>query len=76
MSEYPCGGCEGKGAHRRWCAASVGHSASVFGGYAEAAENLADSVGSNEMGAANHLYAASALLRSLAEARRDEWRNR
>lgn len=69
-----CGGCEGKGAHRRWCPASVGHSASVFGQAAEEAEALGDRVGSNEMGAANLLYSASGRLRTLALARRDEWR--
>lgn len=36
---------------------------------ADAAEDLGDRVGANEPGAANHLYAASGLLRKAAEER-------
>lgn len=62
-----CGGCRGMGAHRRWCVRVVGLSASIRGRQAEMAENLADSVGSNNPAASNHLYAASGLLRAQAE---------
>lgn len=68
-----CGGCNSQGAHRRWCRVSVGLLASARGKQAEAAENLADSVGSNNPGAANHLYAASALLRAQAMAHRADF---
>jgi hypothetical protein len=63
----PCGGCEGLGAHWRWCPKIVGHSASWIGEYAQQAENLADGVGANDPDAANMLYAAAARLRALAE---------
>lgn len=61
-----CGGCQGIGAHRRWCRAVVGPAAALLGPLAEQAEALGDRVGPNDMGAANHLYAASALLRARA----------
>jgi hypothetical protein len=66
-----CGGCEGAGAHRRWCVAVVGYMASHLGRQSEQAEALADEVGSACPGAANHLYVAGSLLRTEAnEARR------
>lgn len=61
------------GAHRRWCEAAVGRHASIMGKQAERAESLGDSVGPNEMGAANHLWAAASLLREGAKARAHEW---
>ena len=64
-----CGGCAGKGAHRRYCPEVVGRHASIMGGWAERAESLGDSVGSNEMGASNHLWAAASLLRKAATER-------
>lgn len=69
-----CGGCEGKGAHRRWCPEVVGRSASLMGRYAQQANNLGDSVGPNEMGAANLLWQASELLRRHALELAAEWR--
>lgn len=74
MNHNDCGGCQGLGSHRRWCEASVGRAASIMGQQAERAESLGDSVGPNEMGAANHLWAAASLLRAGAKARADEWR--
>ena len=68
-----CGGCQGIGAHRRWCEAAVGRAASIMGRQAQQAESLGDSVGPNEMGAANHLWAAASLLREGARARAAEW---
>jgi hypothetical protein len=44
----------------------VGRNAAHMGKLAAAADNLADSVGANEPGAANHLYQAAALLRDQA----------
>lgn len=73
MPRRYCGGCEGIGAHWRWCPAVVGESASRWGQRAQEAENLADTVGANEPGAANHLYAAAGLLRALAEKRKAEF---
>jgi hypothetical protein len=64
-----CGGCAGKGAHRRYCPWVVGANASIMGGWADRAESLGDSVGPNEMGAANHLWAAASLLRKGAAER-------
>lgn len=57
-----CGGCLGLGAHIRWCPRIVGLSASIRGQQSEQANSLADSVGSNNPGAANLLYSASAVL--------------
>jgi hypothetical protein len=68
-----CGGCAGKGAHRRYCPWVVGANASIMGRYAERAASLGDSVGPNEMGAANHLWAAAALLRKAAAERALEY---
>lgn len=70
-----CGGCQGLGSHRRWCPWSVGASASFFGRLSEQAESLGDTVGANETGAANHLYAAAALLKAKAERLRDEYQS-
>lgn len=62
-----CGGCEGKGAHWRWCPEEVGLRAHMLGRWSEQAEALADTVGSNNPGAANALYHAAGLLRDDAE---------
>lgn len=51
----------------------MGRAASIMGSQAQRAESLGDSVGPNEMGAANHLWAAAALLREAARARAAEW---
>jgi hypothetical protein len=64
-----CGGCEGGGAHWRWCPAVVGRTASLLGQQADAAEDLGDRVGANVPGAANHLYVAASLLREAARER-------
>lgn len=61
-----CGGCQGHGAHKRWCPAVVGPTAAMLGRYAEQAESLGDRVGPNEMGASNHLWQAASLLRKAA----------
>lgn len=71
-----CGGCRGIGAHRKWCENSVGRSAHMLGRWSQQAESLGDSVGPNEMGAANHLWAAAGLLREAAKKRAEEWRAR
>lgn len=71
-----CGGCEGKGAHWRWCPRIVGQAASWIGQYAQQAEDLADSVGANEPDAANMLYGAAGRLRALAEQRSLEFQSR
>lgn len=68
-----CGGCEGQGAHWRWCPWVVGANASIMGQQADRAESLGDSVGPNEMGASNHLWAAAALLRKAAAERALEY---
>ena len=62
-----CGGCKGLGSHQRWCPESVGPIASMQGRQAQAAEDLADAVGSNNTHAANLLYQASALLNQQAK---------
>ena len=74
LSDRPCGGCEGKGSHWRWCPAAVGRTAYLLGRYAEQAESLGDSVGANNTGAANYLYAASGLLREQAIRAKEEFR--
>lgn len=61
-----CGGCEGKGAHRRWCPAVVTPRAALLGPLGERAESLGDTVGANEPDATNHLYAAASLLKNAA----------
>lgn len=68
-----CGGCRGAGAHRRFCRALHGRPAFQAYRQSQAAGSLADWVGSNEPGAANHLYAASGALYALAEWRSREW---
>lgn len=73
MRDY-CGGCHGLGSHWRWCPVSVGYSASFIGQLAEEAESLGDRVGSNNPGAANHLYAAAGLLYKDAGVRKENYR--
>lgn len=76
MTTRDCGGCQGLGSHRRWCEAVVGRHASIMGAQAERAESLGDSVGPNEMGAANCLWRAASLLREGARMRAEEWKAR
>lgn len=65
-----CGGCRRQGAHNRWCETQVGRPAQMFGRWSEQCEQLANSIGSNDMGAANRLDAAAGdLLRQAEEAR-------
>ena len=71
-----CGGCAGKGAHKRYCPEVVGPAASIIGRWAERAGSLGDHVGPNEMGAANHLWAAAGLLRKAAAERALEYQER
>lgn len=73
MSLDDCGGCAGLGSHRRWCPEAVGRGAALLGRYAEQAESLADSVGSNNTTAANLLYAAAGYLLDDARARKAEF---
>jgi hypothetical protein len=73
-SHSECGGCVGLGAHRRWCKAVVGRGAAFLGELSVKADNLADTVGSNDPGASNHLYAAAGLLRERAAALAAEFR--
>lgn len=68
-----CGGCQGEGAHWRWCPEVVGAQASRLSQWGQRAEDLADEVGSNDMGAANQLYHAGAMLKASAEAARKEF---
>jgi len=71
-----CGGCEGKGAHWRWCPESVGPTASRLGQWADAAEALGDSVGPNSYEGANGLWRAAAILREEAGEATRRWRFR
>jgi len=73
MKDTTCGGCRGIGSHRRWCVEAVGPVASMRGRQAQAAEDLADAVGSNNVHAANLLYSASGLLREQANADAAKW---
>lgn len=68
-----CGGCEGKGSHKRWCEVAVGPHAAYLGRLSEQAESLGDSIGPNEMGAANHAWAAAGLLRAAAQQRAEDY---
>ena len=61
-----CGGCLGLGAHRRWCPAEVGWQASNYGRWSEICENIADSVGANDVKISNTLYNVSLMLREHA----------
>lgn len=67
-----CGGCQGKGNHRRWCPKSVGLSASVYGSMSERLEDMGDTVASNNMGLANRLWQLSADMRVWAESLKRE----
>lgn len=69
MTRQRCGGCDGLGAHWRWCPAVIGETASRYGQLADQAESLGDRVGGNDPGTANLLYAAAGRLRELAEER-------
>lgn len=55
-----CGGCKRIGAHRRHCVHNPTYT--LWRELADAAKNLGDRVGSNNMEAANHLYRAAGLL--------------
>lgn len=66
-----CGGCAGLGAHRRWCPAEVGEQAAYFGQLSEKAESLGDSIGPNDMGAANVAWQLAATLGARAIEDRD-----
>lgn len=76
MTARDCGGCRGEGSHRRWCEVAVGPHAAYLGRLAERAESLGDSIGPNEMGAANHVWMAAALLRAAAQQRATEYSER
>lgn len=67
----PCGGCEGLGAHRRWCPVAVGQRAAYFGQLSEEAESLGDRIGPNDMEAANAAWYLAARLRKQAADARD-----
>lgn len=69
LVELDCGGCRGQGSHRETCKTQPGY---LFVRWSAAARGLGDMVGPNEMGAANHLWAAAALLAAEAKRRRDE----
>lgn len=69
-----CGGCQGKGSHKRWCIVAVGPRASNMGMIAEKVGQLADTVGPNEHGSANLLWQAEARLRARAQQLAEEFR--
>lgn len=73
MTERPCGGCDGLGAHWRWCRTAYGAKANFLGTWSVNAGNLADTIGSNCPGAANHMYQAAALLEQEAYDARTEY---
>ena len=64
-----CGGCQGLGAHTRWCREVVGYLPSVLGPLSERIENAGDTVGSNDTELANLLYVAASNLRFYAKTR-------
>lgn len=61
-----CGGCQGLGAHIRWCPEVVGYLPSVLGPLSERIENAGDLIGSNDMGLANRLYGVAGELAEYA----------
>lgn len=56
-----CGGCAGLGSHRRHCRHNPAYDRRIE--WADKAEHLGDMIGPNNMGAANHCYAAAGALR-------------
>jgi hypothetical protein len=72
VARSSCGGCRGQGAHRRWCPAVVGISAWKRGEDAARAGALGS--GCNVPAAANHLWAAAAILTAEATQLADTWR--
>lgn len=62
-----CGGCQGQGAHRRWCRQVVGLGASVYGPMSEQLESMGDTVGPNNMELSNRLWALSADMKTWAK---------
>lgn len=51
-----CGGCEGRGAHRKACRDPLGY-------LADRVEDLGDQIGSNNIGQANEAYRIAADIR-------------
>ena len=64
-----CGGCQGLGAHTRWCREVVGYLPSVLGPLSEHIENAGDLIGSNDTGLANRLYRVAGELAEYAKTR-------
>lgn len=71
-----CGGCNGQGAHWKWCPAVKGELASMLGQCADRAEDIGDQVGANYMEGSNAAYRLSGLLRQRAEAAAKEFQSR
>lgn len=67
--ENHCGGCAGIGSHRRHCRKNPNYDYRLE--LADRAEDLADTIGPNNYGAANHCYTAGGLLREQARVARE-----
>ena len=66
MARADCGGCRNEGRHRKHCPASPDFDLRLM--YADRAESVGDSIGSNNFEAANLCYAAAGVLRREARA--------
>lgn len=70
MNQAMCGGCQGLGSHRRHCPRNPNYDIRLM--WADRAEDIGDSIGPNNMGAANHCYTAAGLLRQQVKQQREE----
>jgi hypothetical protein len=65
-----CGGCEGKGAHQKYCVKHPNYH--PWRRLADQAENIGDTIGSNDPGVANRAYFLAGEIRRLMDER--PWR--
>lgn len=68
-----CGGCNGLGAHKRWCITTVGPVASKLGPCSESMEEWGDRVGGVDGDTANMLYSIANVLEGRAAAARQKF---
>jgi len=58
IPDQDCGGCQGLGAHKRWCVTVVGKAASMLGPWGDQMEEWGDRIGGipHSQDTANMLY--------------------
>lgn len=71
MNEPDCGGCKGKGAHSRRCRTNPGW---FYYRLQDMAENLGDTISSNDVTSANMAYAIASRMKQRAEEKQEPLR--